>query len=294
MIFINKILYQFCNNQQKLRYGIFLFFIFQKNEIKRINIKQDYLYGLNPTQIALNANKRKIVELSLNESVKQNLPPKIANIINIAQQKEIPINYMKRDKLDKLVKHQPHQNVIIKCEPLKYIRINSSDIFQGKIIVFLDQITDPQNFGAILRTCFYLGVDNVVVEESKRCPLNSTVSKTSSGAMELMDIFCTSNSVEFIKECQKLKWKVFACGVNFGQNNKQISLDKLKLNIVIILGSEGSGVNKELSNQADKILYINQSIYFEKPIVFPNTLVDSLNVNSAASIIIENIKRQMF
>ena len=57
--------------------------------------------------------------------------------------------------------------------------------------IFLDKITDPKNFGAIIRTCLYLGVENIVVDEVSRCPLNSTVSKTSSGALELMDIYCT-------------------------------------------------------------------------------------------------------
>ena len=51
-----------------------------------------------------------------------------------------------------------------------------------------DRITDPQNFGAILRSCFFFGVSNIVVGRKYHCPLNSTVSKVSAGALELLDI----------------------------------------------------------------------------------------------------------
>lgn len=53
----------------------------------------------------------------------------------------------------------------------------------NKICVFLDQITDPQNFGAILRSCYYLNINKILVNNKNKCPLNSTVSKTSSGAL---------------------------------------------------------------------------------------------------------------
>lgn len=90
--------------------------------------------------------------------------------------------------------------MVLKCSPLKYKRITSIESKSNQnIVLFLDQITDPQNFGAILRVAFFLGVNAVVVEEKNRCPLNNTVSKTSSGALELMDIYCCNKSVELIE-----------------------------------------------------------------------------------------------
>ncbi|KAL4460584.1 hypothetical protein ABPG73_010505 [Tetrahymena malaccensis] len=226
---------------------------------------------------------------------KGHLPPKISNIINTANAKKIPIKFVDREKLDRLVQNQPHQNVVIKAEPLKYLRTKSSDILQGNMILFLDRITDPQNFGAIIRTCQYLGVDNVVVDEFSRCPLNPTVSKTSSGALEVMDIYCTPDPVEFLKDCQLRGWKVYSTGLNHSEN--QISLEKLKVTskdkIVLVMGNEGNGVDPKILKVSDKIVSIDQILYLNRPMVFPYTLIDSLNVNSATSILIQNIKLKM-
>ncbi|KAL4473977.1 hypothetical protein ABPG72_000339 [Tetrahymena utriculariae] len=257
--------------------------------------KFDFVYGLNPTMIALHSNKRNIVEVIINQHVQSHLPPKISNIINTANAKKIPVKFVDRERLDKMVQNQPHQNVVIKAEPLKYLRTKSSDILQGNMILFLDRITDPQNFGAIIRTCQYLGVDNVVVDEFSRCPLNPTVSKTSSGALEVMDIYCTPDPVEFLKDCQLRGWKVYSTGLNHSEN--QISLEKLKVTskdkIVLVMGNEGNGVDPKILKVSDKIVSIDQTLYLNRPMVFPYTLVDSLNVNSATSILIQNIKLKM-
>ncbi|EAS05046.2 TrmH family RNA methyltransferase (macronuclear) [Tetrahymena thermophila SB210] len=277
------------NNFNSLSSSLMSLFSTQKSS------KFDFVYGLNPTMIALHSNKRNIVEVIINQHVQSHLPPKISNIINTANAKKIPVKFVDREKLDRLVQNQPHQNVVIKAEPLKYLRTKSSDILQGNMILFLDRITDPQNFGAIIRTCQYLGVDNVVVDEFSRCPLNPTVSKTSSGALEVMDIYCTPDPVEFLKDCQLRGWKVYSTGLNHSEN--QISLEKLKVSskdkIVLVMGNEGNGVDPKILKVSDKIVSIDQTLYLNRPMVFPYTLIDSLNVNSATSILIQNIKLKM-
>jgi 21S rRNA (GM2251-2'-O)-methyltransferase len=77
-----------------------------------------------------------------------------------------------------------------------------TDIKDKKLCVYLDQITDPQNFGAIIRSCYYFQISCLLVAAKNRCPLNSTVSKTSSGALELINIHSVADSVGFIQ-----KWK---------------------------------------------------------------------------------------
>ena len=114
--------------------------------------------------------------------------------------------------------HDPHhQNVVLKCSPLKFIQIEKTEhleVISGKktqnTFVFLDKINDPHNLGAILRSCFYLGVDGIILDEHKRCPLTPTVSKTSAGALELLDVFCVPSPVDFIKLIKADKWKIHA------------------------------------------------------------------------------------
>jgi 21S rRNA (GM2251-2'-O)-methyltransferase len=71
---------------------------------------------------------------------------------------------------------------------------------EAGISIYCDKITDPQNFGAVLRSCLFFGVKGVYTGKKHHCPLNSTVSKTSAGAMELIDIFTVSNSLAFVEE----------------------------------------------------------------------------------------------
>jgi len=61
------------------------------------------------------------------------------------------------------------------------------------VFIFCDKITDPQNFGAILRSCLFFGVKTVFTGKKNHCPLNSTVSKTSAGAIDLIDIMMVDN-----------------------------------------------------------------------------------------------------
>ena len=76
--------------------------------------------------------------------------------------------------------------------------------------VFLERITDPHNLGAILRSCFYFGVDFVIVDHFSRCPLTATVSRTSAGALELMEVFSTANPVQFLSDARKQDWDILA------------------------------------------------------------------------------------
>ena len=80
--------------------------------------------------------------------------------------------------------------------------------------VYCDKITDPQNLGAILRSALFYGVSSVFSGKKNHCPLNSTVSKTSAGAMELMDIFSVGNSSEFITNWKENGGTVIATGVD--------------------------------------------------------------------------------
>jgi 21S rRNA (GM2251-2'-O)-methyltransferase len=63
--------------------------------------------------------------------------------------------------------------------------------------VFIDKVTDPQNFGAILRSCHFYGINKIIVNQQHKCRLNSTVSKTSAGALEIMDIYAVKSTTNF-------------------------------------------------------------------------------------------------
>ena len=90
--------------------------------------------------------------------------------------------------MNRMVGNQPHQNLIMKCSEISYLENKEAKEYGNGIYVYCDKITDPQNFGAIIRSCLFFGVSNVFVPKKNICPLNSTVSKTSSGASELLEV----------------------------------------------------------------------------------------------------------
>lgn len=80
--------------------------------------KLEYLYGINPIQLALAANRRKISSLIVCDNQSNNPSYKVNKIMNLANDKNIPISFQPKDRMNNLVKGQPHQNMIIKCTPL--------------------------------------------------------------------------------------------------------------------------------------------------------------------------------
>jgi 21S rRNA (GM2251-2'-O)-methyltransferase len=89
-----------------------------------------------------------------------------------------------------MVGNAPHQNVVLRCSslPLHSIQKDEKPIFENGVYVYTDKITDPQNFGAIIRSSLFFGVKHIFSSKKNHCPLNPTVSKASTGAVELMPI----------------------------------------------------------------------------------------------------------
>lgn len=113
-------------------------------------------------------------------------------------------------KLQKFTMSKPNQNVVLKCAKLDYVRLRKiSDIDalqtpkKGQFYLFLDQITDPQNFGSILRTAMFIGVDGVLVNATNACGLTPTVSKVSSGALEFIPLYSIRFVKLFMQDAQK-------------------------------------------------------------------------------------------
>ena len=90
--------------------------------------------------------------------------------------------------MNSFVKGQPHQNLIIKCSPLSATQSKPLNTYPEGLYIFCDKITDPQNFGAIIRSALFYGAKNIFISKKNSSPLNSTVSKASAGALELMEI----------------------------------------------------------------------------------------------------------
>ena len=168
-----------------------------------------------------------------------------------------------------------HQGIALKVLPLKSISLEEA--FNFKTVVILDNITDPHNIGAILRSANAFNIDAIVIQKQTGAKQSNTgvLEKVSSGATESVPIIEVVNISETINTLKNNKFWVG--GVMRNENTKP--LDSLKNltsfeQVALVMGAEGKGIRPKVQKNCD--------FFLEIPI---NTMQDSLNVSNAAAII---------
>ena len=170
-----------------------------------------------------------------------------------------------------------HQGIILKVEDYKYASLDDI-IKEDALIVILDHLEDPHNFGAIIRTCEAAGVDGIIIPFDRQVEVNPTVIKTSVGTTENMKIVRVTNLVNTIKLLKDKGFWIFGTDMD-GTDYK--SLD-YKGKTAIICGNEGSGMSRLVKDNCDFIASIKM-----------RGKVNSLNASVATGIIIfEAIKQR--
>ena len=218
-----------------------------------------YIYGKNVAKEYL-TNKEKIKKIYLANNFND------ADILN--RIKNMKVNYLDKFELDKLVKGN-HQGIVLEVEDFKYEDISCFD--DTKLVVILDHIEDPHNFGAIIRTCEAAGVDGIIIPKDRACEVNSTVIKVSTGAIKnikICEVVNLNRSIQYLKDHG---YWIVGTDMN-GTDYKKIDYSG-KTGIVI--GNEGKGMSSLVKNNCDFIASIPM-----------NGKVNSLNASVAAGIII--------
>ena len=287
------------------------------------------MYGTHVIHAALSCEKRVMIELIVLINYKTNTPEHLLPIIYIAENKKIKITYQNKEKLDRYTGGRPHNGMVLKTLKREYIFSKRLEAIKhkaklkekGNLIVVFDQIVDPQNFGSIVRTAFFLGADLLIVNKANRPPLSPTVSKVSSGAIECLDIYAVKSLKKFLKEAkEESKYKIITTFIEkekdvymrvVRQNDeeehtdideeeqtnevqKPISLNELSLNkndnVILIFGSEANGITPNLMKYSDFNVFIPPLLNKEYMNKEPYNLIESLNVGVSAGIIINYIK----
>jgi 21S rRNA (GM2251-2'-O)-methyltransferase len=144
----------------------------------------------------------------------------------------------------------------------------------------LDEITDPQNLGSILRSAFFFGIDEVILCSKNSSPLNSVVSKASAGALEVMTIRSSSNLMRFLDDSKLTGWQVVGTSVD----DSAVALETLSLAqpTILVMGSEGHGLRPTVLSRCNHKVFIPCGRA-------SSALVDSLNVSVASGILLNHI-----
>lgn len=204
---------------------------------------------------------------------------KIDEIINLAKEKKVIYKFVSDDDIKKLSMSKKTQGII--AEVLDYTYYDIDDIFDNndkdKFILVLDEIEDPHNFGAIIRTACQVGVDGIIIKNRNQVQVTKTVIEVSSGATNYVKIVRVNNISNAIDELKERGVFVYSASME----GKSIYDTNLKGPIAIVMGSEGSGVSRLVKERSDDVISIPQG-----------GKIDSLNVSVATGVILYEIYRQ--
>lgn len=237
------------------------------------------IFGINPLLEALKSRDARIKKIVIAESRGGDA---LRNIVNLAKQRGIPLEFRDRGYLDRLTGRKVHQGVVGICEIFNYVSVddiisNCCADLKHNLILILDNIMDPQNLGSLIRTAHCFGANGVIIPENRSAAVTASVIKTSAGAAHHIPIAMVVNisqTIEYLKE--KDFWIYGADPVSGGH----ISAYDYKNHICLVMGSEGRGIRPLIKKKCDFLLSI--------PIM---GMIDSLNVSVAAGIILYEMLR---
>ena len=188
--------------------------------------------------------------------------------------KENHIKYMVADQrdLDRIALH--NQGIVIEINDYEYKDLSVIEKDE-KIVLLLDHLEDPHNFGAIIRTCEARGIKSVIIPKDRSVAVNDTVMKTSAGALNRVNIIMVPNLVNAINKLKDDGFFVYASAMD-GRDYKKVSYSD---RVVLIIGNEGKGVSKIVRDNSDEIISI--------PMIGS---INSLNASVAAGILMYGIE----
>lgn len=189
-------------------------------------------------------------------------------LINRIKDKKIQIKFLDRNVMDKMEKGN-HQGIILEIDDYDYYLLD--DIINDNVIVMLDHLEDPHNFGAIIRTVEAAGVKGIIIPKDRSVLVNSTVMKTSVGTTENVKIVKVGNLVNTINELKQNGYWIIGTDMK-GEDYKSIDYGG---KIVIVIGNEGKGMSRLVKDNCDFIASIPM-----------RGKVNSLNASVAAALVI--------
>ena len=243
--------------------------------------KNKFTYGKNPVIEILENNPKRLNKIYIQQGISYD--NRLKKIIELANYNKIVIQKTNLSKFSQYFEENVNfQGVIASVSAIEYIELEDFLRIQKKgykKLIILDGVSDPHNFGAIIRTAVSAGFDGILVANHRSCPITPTVEKISSGAINHIPIIKTtslSNSIDILK---KNDFWVIATQMQASDNYFEI--DYTDMNFALVMGSEGSGISKTILNKADFKIKIMSNF-------------ESLNVNAATAVIAYEAMRQIY
>ncbi|WYZ41617.1 hypothetical protein EsH8_V_000512 [Colletotrichum jinshuiense] len=289
-----------------------------------------FLFGRSVVKAALKNSRRKLYHLYVYQGNNKKDTKDDEWILSLAQKKKIKVTQIyeaDQKLLDKMSKGRPHNGMVIEASPLPQLplvglgaesselkgypvsvarqskeesEINGTEGFipyrpgtARPLVLLLNEILDPGNLGAILRTARFLGVSAVAITQRTSSTITSTVLKAAAGAAEELRLFSVDDPVAFLDASQKAGWTSYAAVAptpGLRNDSRQWTPDSIedskpliKQPCILVLGNEGSGLPYDVRRKATHEITI--------PRMMAASSVDSLNVSVAAALLCNSFLR---
>lgn len=250
---------------------------------KKVGKNIGMVYGIHAVQAVLEAEPERAVHLWVVDSGRN---PKLLSLCGFAESIGLPIQRVHKEALVKRF-GKSHQGVALETRPreqegeheLELLLNQQSSNSTALLFLILDQVQDPHNFGACLRTADAAGVAGVIVPRANSSPMTPVVQKVASGAAETMRIFRVGNlarAMELLK--QQGVWLI---GTSDQAEQSLYELD-LRTSVGLVMGAEGRGLRALTASQCDALVSLPMS----------GKIVSSLNVSVATGVCLYEVLRQ--
>ncbi len=236
------------------------------------------VYGFHAVTEALQSPARTIEKLWLVKS-----DGRFSSLICLAKERHIPYSMASRDRLDRLAGDRHHQGVVAHvaakpCMDGEELLDEVERHTASPLLVVLDQIQDPHNLGAIIRTVDGAGGHGIVIPKHRAVGLTPGVAKASAGALEHVSIARVANTGKFVEQCQKRHIRTLA--LDAGAKTSYVDID-LTGPVALVFGSEGEGIRPIVLRKCDDRVQI--------PMLGQ---LNSLNVSVAVGVVLFEATRQ--
>lgn len=207
----------------------------------------------------------------------------IKEIIGQARSQGLVVQEVDPAKLDQITEGMRHQGVVAMVAPVAYAELEdilgkAQESGEQPFIVLLDELEDPHNVGAILRTSDATGVHGVLLPKRRSSPLTATVAKTSAGAVEYVPVARIGNISQMLKKLKKQGLWVVGADMDGDKNYYEADLTGP---IVVVVGSEGQGMGRLTKEECDFVVRIPMK-----------GKITSLNASVACSLLLYEVLRQ--
>ncbi|KAK1266568.1 hypothetical protein QJS04_geneDACA002620 [Acorus gramineus] len=262
------------------------------------------IYGVSPVLAALTAGRREFYTLYVQEgldlsgnSKKKKDKKAVEQVMKIAENIGLKVKETAKHDLNMLVGNRPHQGLVLDASSLEMVSIRELDavtIGEGgqrcHLWVALDEVTDPQNLGAIIRSAYFFGAVGVVLCAKNSAPLSGVVSKASAGSLEMIELRSCKNMMQFLNLSIENGWRVLGGSVS----ETAVPLSEVEAGppTILVLGSEGSGLRPLVERSCTELVRIphceaDQMCSGEEFESF--VAVESLNVSVAAGVLLYHL-----